>query len=135
MEQTKIRLGGVPEHFNLPIHLAYQGGEFAKRGVDLEWITYKGGTGEMTKALREGKVDACVLLTEGIIKDIIAGNKCKIISLYVNTPLIWGIHTGAKNELKHHDEIFDKRIAISRFGSRLTPDAHSRCYHSGQSYR
>jgi len=117
MKMTSIRLGGVPEHFNLPIHLAKEKKEFANRGVDLHWTTFKGGTGQMTKALREGEVDACVLLTEGIIKDIIAGNEAKIISVYVNTPLIWGIHTGAKNELKHHANIYDKRIGISRFGS------------------
>jgi len=117
MELTTIRLGGVPEHFNLPIHLARERGEFAKRGVDLQWTTYPGGTGEMTKALRNGEVDACVLLTEGIIKDIIAKNNCKIISLYVNTSLIWGIHTGVDNKLEHHNQIYDRIYAISRFGS------------------
>lgn len=71
----------------------------------------------MTKALRNNEVDACVLLTEGIIKDIIAGNPAKIISGYINTPLIWGIHTGVNNKLEHHSQIYDKRYAISRFGS------------------
>ncbi len=117
MKSTSIRLGGVPEHFNLPIHLAKENGEFLKRGVDLQWNTYSGGTGQMTAALRNNEVDACILLTEGVIKDIIAGNEAKIISVYVNTPLIWGIHTGMKNELLHHADIYDKRIAISRFGS------------------
>lgn len=114
---TTIRLGGVPEHFNLPIHLAMEDGSFASRGVKLEWTTFHGGTGQMTKALREGEIDACILLTEGIVKDIIAGNKSKIISGYINTPLIWGVHTGAKNSLQHHSEVYDKRYAISRFGS------------------
>ena len=117
MSLPTIRLGGVPEHFNLPIHLAIENNSFEKRGVDVSWTTFRGGTGQMTKALREGKVDACVLLTEGIIKDIIAGNPSKIISGYVNTPLIWGIHTGAKNSLRHHSDIYDRRYAISRFGS------------------
>ncbi len=118
MEQrTKIRLGGVPEHFNLPIHLAKEQGEFLARGVDLDWTTFKGGTGQMTKALRNNEVDACILLTEGIIKDIIQGNEAKIVSIYVNTPLTWGIHTGLANPLRNHQEIYDKRYAISRFGS------------------
>jgi len=116
-ELTTIRLGGVPEHFNLPIHLAVENGDFASRGVNVEWTTFHGGTGQMTKALRNGEVDACILLTEGIVKDIIAGNKSKIISGYINTPLIWGVHTGAANPLQHHTEIYDKRYAISRFGS------------------
>ena len=114
---TTIRLGGVPEHFNLPIHLAIEDGSFASRGVNIEWTTFHGGTGQMTKALRDGEVDACILLTEGIVKDIIAGNKSKIISGYINTPLIWGVHTGAENTLQHHSEVYDKRYAISRFGS------------------
>lgn len=113
----KIRLGGVPEHFNLPIHLAKERGEFASRGVDLEWTTFNGGTGQMTKALRNNEIDACVLLTEGIIKDIIKGSPTKIVSGYVNTPLIWGIHTGANNSLKDHREVYEKQYAISRFGS------------------
>lgn len=117
MDKKVIKLGGVPEHFNLPVHLAIENGSFASRGIDLQWTTFKGGTGQMTKALRDGEVDACILLTEGIIKDIIAGNQSQIISTYVKTPLIWGIHTGANNGLTQHKDIYDKKYAISRFGS------------------
>jgi len=117
MNKTTIRLGGVPEHFNLPIHLAIENGDFESRGINLEWTTFGGGTGQMTKALREGEIDACILLTEGIVTDIIRGNPSKIISLYINTPLTWGIHTGAKNSLDRHQDIFDKKYGISRFGS------------------
>ncbi len=114
---NKIRIGGVPEHFNLPIHLAIEEGEFEARGLDIEWTTFKGGTGQMTKALREDEIDVCILLTEGIISDIIKGNPSKIISVYVNTPLTWGVHTGINNELNSYEEIFDKTYAISRYGS------------------
>jgi len=117
MEQVKIRLGGVPEHFNLPIHLAKENDVFSSRGVDLEWKDFGGGTGQMTKALRNNEVDACILLTEGMIKDIIKGNPSKIISEYVTTPLTWGIHTGVSNKLVNYRDIFDKQYAISRFGS------------------
>lgn len=115
--KNTIRIGGVPEHFNLPIHLAIEREEFQSRGVNIEWTTFRGGTGQMTRALREGEVDLCVLLTEGIIKEIINGNPSKIISQYVTTPLIWGIHTGQANKLAHHDEIYNKKYGISRFGS------------------
>ncbi len=117
MDLKKIRIGGVPEHFNLPIHKAIENGEFAERGIEVEWITFKGGTGQMTKALRANEVDICILLTEGIITDIIRGNASKIISLYVTTPLTWGVHTGAKNTLDNYQHIFDKKYGISRFGS------------------
>ena len=112
-----IRLGGVPEHFNLPIHLAKERGEFAERGIDLEWTTFKGGTGQMTKALRDKEVDACILLTEGIVTDIFRGNQSKLLSIYVNTPLCWGVHTGKENTLDNYNDIFSKQYAISRYGS------------------
>ena len=117
MDIKKIRIGGVPEHFNLPIHLANEQGLFESRGVQIEWTTFRGGTGQMTRALRNDEVDLCILLTEGIIKDIIQGNPSKIISEYVTTPLTWGIHTGTANSVEHYKDIFDKKYAISRFGS------------------
>lgn len=117
MNETKIRLGGVPEHFNLPVHLAKEKGSFEKRGINLEWTTFDGGTGQMTAALRNNEIDACILLTEGIIKDIANGNPSKIVSVYVNSPLTWGIHTGVDNPLQNHSEIYSKKYAISRFGS------------------
>lgn len=117
MAKTTIRLGGVPEHFNLPIHLAIESGAFADRDLDIQWTDFAGGTGQMTQALRNNEVDACILLTEGIIKDIIKGNPSKIISEYVRTPLKWGVHTAADNPLDNYQHIFDKQYAISRFGS------------------
>jgi sulfonate transport system substrate-binding protein len=117
MKKDTIRIGGVPEHFNLPIHLAIESKAFESRGVNVEWITYPGGTGEMTKALRNGEVDLCVLLTEGIVNDIVNGNPSRIISNYVTSPLCWGIHTAADNPLDNYLNIFDKNYAISRFGS------------------
>lgn len=87
MTHTPIRIGGVPEHFNLPIHLINENGTLAKNGISIEWTDFKGGTGQMTKAPREGDIDVCILLTEGITKDIIKGNPSKIISEYVITPL------------------------------------------------
>ena len=117
MSEITIRIGGVPEHFNLPIHLAKENGSFSKSGINLEWTDFPGGTGQMTKALREDEIDICILLTEGMIADIIKGNPSKIISEYVITPLTWGIHTGIENPIQPQDSIFDKQHAISRFGS------------------
>ncbi len=114
---TKLRVGGVPEHFNLPWHLAIEEGAFAQMDIDLEWITYDGGTGQMTKALRNDEVDLCILLTEGIITDIYKGNPSKIVSVYINTPLCWGVHTGASNKLGQYQDIWDRQFAISRYGS------------------
>lgn len=48
-----IRVGGVPEHFNLPWHLAQEGGLFAKHGVSVQWVEQKEGTGQMIKSVRK----------------------------------------------------------------------------------
>lgn len=117
MGNIKFRIGGVPEHFNLPIHLAIKKGLFEQQGLDVEWTNYPGGTGAMCQALRAGEQEACVLLTEGIITDIIKGNPSKIISGYVKSPLIWGIHTAHFQNHIDRLSIFKKKIAISRPGS------------------
>ncbi len=112
-----IRIGGVPEHFNLPIHLALEKNQFSQLDLNVEWTTFRGGTGQMTKALRDDDIDVCILLTEGVISDIIKGNPSKIISIYVKTPLCWGVHTGSKNELQDYKDIYSRTYGISRFGS------------------
>jgi ABC-type nitrate/sulfonate/bicarbonate transport system substrate-binding protein len=114
---TSLRVGGVPEHFNLPWHLGIENKIFEDAGVKIEWITFNGGTGQMTQALRKGEVDVCVVLTEGIVADIIKGNPSKIISKYLNTPLIWGLFSGINNPINYYGEIYDKNYAISRYGS------------------
>lgn len=117
MSYRKIRIGGVPEHFNLPIQLAIEKGLFLNQQIEVEWIDFPGGTGYMTQALRDNECDLCILLTEGIVTDILNGNPSKIVSGYVKTSLIWGIHTQANNPLNDDNQIFDKKFAISRLGS------------------
>jgi sulfonate transport system substrate-binding protein len=112
-----LNIGGVPEHFNLPWHQAIGQGHFEKEGISLQWKEYPGGTGEMARDLRNGTLDLAVLLTEGIVADIVKGNPSKIISLYVESPLIWGIHVPAHSDLQHINDIQGKRYAISRMGS------------------
>lgn len=129
----KIRVGGVPEHFNLPWHLAIENGHFEREGLEVVWTDYKGGTGVMAKALEDDEQDVCLVLTEGIVSHIVKGGKAKIISKYINTPLIWGVHTGKNNPIKYYGEIYDKKYAISRYGSgsHLMPmvDAFSKGFH------
>ena len=71
----------------------------------------------MCKALRSGDVDIAIVLTEGIIKDIINGNPSKITQVFVKSPLIWGIHVGAKSKFKTINDLEHATVAISRFGS------------------
>ncbi|TMM31153.1 ABC transporter substrate-binding protein [Polaribacter aestuariivivens] len=114
---TDLKIGGVPEHFNYPWYLTLKNKEYTKENINLRWQDYPGGTGQMCKALRNGTVDIALVLTEGIIKDIAAGNPSKIVQTYVKTPLIWGIHVGAKSSFKKIEDLEKATIAISRFGS------------------
>ncbi len=116
-ELLSLRIGGVPEHFNLPWHLAMEDRAFVEAGVVLSWEDFPGGTGAMTRALREDKLDVAVVLTEGIVADIVKGNPSSIIGQYVRTPLIWGIHTGAASKFQSVEELNEERFAISRNGS------------------
>lgn len=113
----EVNIGGVPEHFNLPWHLAIENEEFESLGIDLKWSDYHEGTGAMCKALRDKDIDIAIILTEGIIKDIIAGNPSKIVQTYVESPLIWGIHVGAQSSYKTIEDLKGTKAAISRYGS------------------
>ncbi|TYA59037.1 substrate-binding domain-containing protein [Formosa maritima] len=112
-----IHIGGVPEHFNLAWYLALKQGYFKKAGLNVRWEDYPSGTGAMTKALRKEEIDIAVILTEGIIKDIVEGNPSKIIQTFVQTPLIWGIHVANNSSFNTIDDIKGKKAAISRYGS------------------
>ncbi|GGX27211.1 substrate-binding domain-containing protein [Aquimarina muelleri] len=112
-----IKIGGVPEHFNLPWHLSIEDGNYLEKNIHLDWVEYPGGTGAMCEALRKKDIDIAIILTEGIIKDIIDGNPSKIVQTYIQTPLIWGIHVGEKSNYTHLSELENKKAAISRYGS------------------
>lgn len=112
-----IRIGGVPEHFNLPWHLCMDEGRFKEKNIAMSWQDYPDGTGGLARDLRANKIDAAVILTEGVVKEIIGGNDLKIVQEYIATPLIWGIHVAADSSYKSLDDIRNTKAAISRFGS------------------
>lgn len=112
-----VRVGGVPEHFNLAWHLAIEEGAFLKNNINIEWVDVPGGTGTMCKALKNDEFDIAIALTEGIIKDIVEGNPSKVIQFYVNSPLRWGIFVNAKSNIKSIGDLAEKKYAISRLGS------------------
>ncbi|CAL2081235.1 substrate-binding domain-containing protein [Tenacibaculum sp. 190524A05c] len=112
-----LKVGGVPEHFNYPWYITLKNKEYTQNGINLRWQDFPGGTGAMCKSLREGEIDIAIVLTEGIIKDIIDGNPAKIIQTFVKSPLIWGIHVGTKSKFKTIDDLENATVAISRYGS------------------
>jgi len=111
------QIGGVPEHFNLPWYLTLRDKAYTKEGINLRWTDYHGGTGQMCRALRAKEIDMAVILTEGIVRDIVNGNDCSIVQVFVNSPLIWGIHVAANSEYGNIEQLRGTKAAISRYGS------------------
>ena len=112
-----IRIGGVPEHFNLPWRLSMEEKRFEHAGIPVSWKDFPGGTGAMARELRHGTIDIALILTEGIVADIIKGNKSTIVGFYVKSPLTWGVHTSGHNNFTSPNAIDKKLFAISRWGS------------------
>lgn len=112
-----VRIAGVPEHFNLPWHLAYEEDAFFQRGIDLNWQDIPEGTGKMCELLATGETELAIILTEGITKSIIEGNPSRIIQGYIATPLFWGVHVSATSDFHQVADLQGKKAAISRYGS------------------
>ena len=114
---TQIKICGVPEHFNFPWLQCIDESLFLNENLNVQWTNVPEGTGKMCELLRQNNTDIAIVLTEGIVKDIVQGNDSKIVQLFVESPLTWGIHVGAASK---HSTILDlehKKVAISRFGS------------------
>lgn len=112
-----VNIIGVPEHFNLPWHLAMEDGAFEDRGISLDWTDVPEGTGKMCQLLETGEADMAIILTEGIIKSISQGNPSKIVQEFVSSPLLWGIHVAADSERTSIASLQHDKVAISRMGS------------------
>jgi ABC-type nitrate/sulfonate/bicarbonate transport system substrate-binding protein len=112
-----LRVGGVPEHFNLPWRLAIADNAFSEFGATVDYSDYPAGTGELTRALRDNELDVALVLTEGAVADIVQHDKNRLVKIYVDSPLIWGIHVAATSSIKNVAATRGRRIAISRYGS------------------
>ena len=123
----KVRIGGVPEHFNLPWQLALEDGAFKQGGIDLVWQVYPGGTGAMHNALKYDQLDLAILLTEGFIAAVSSGLEARIVKQYIDSPLQWGIYSGVNSGINPFLRNGKERYAISRLGSgsHLMPQIHA----------
>jgi ABC-type nitrate/sulfonate/bicarbonate transport system substrate-binding protein len=113
----QIKIAGVPEHFNLPWHLCIENKEFQEVGIDLQWIDVPEGTGKICQMLRDGSTDIAIILTEGILKDLSQVNHSTILQMYVESPLLWGIHVDYKSNYHKIEDLKNTKAAISRLGS------------------
>ncbi len=113
----RVRVAGVPEHFNWPWHLALENQRFVASGHDIEWRDYPAGTGAMVAALNARAVDMALLLTEGALAAALTGGDFKLVQTYVRSALTWGIHVSAHGPITNMASCVQPRIAISRHGS------------------
>ena len=117
MSELTIRVGGVPEYFTKPWHVAQANGWFTEQGVEVAWTDYPTGTGAMMQALRDNQLDVAIALTEGVVSEIVQHDTCRIARYFVKSPLTWGIHVPASSDFQHTAELEHETFAISRYGS------------------
>jgi hypothetical protein len=94
---TPIRIGYVPEHYLLPLHLAHRASLFP---FPITLIPCPSGTGQMTSLLRSHDLDIAIGLTEGWIAGLLTpqGRRergYEIVGSWVENPLRWAVVTGA----------------------------------------
>lgn len=121
---NKIRCIGVPEHFNLPWHLAIEDGSFQQHGVTLLWNDEPKGTGAMCQSLRDGATDLAVMVTTGTIRECLKNPELTVVGTYVDTPLIWGVHAPKNCDSDILNHLHEAKFAISRFNSGSHLQAH-----------
>ena len=115
--EPRVRIAGVPEHFNLPWHLALEKAGFEAQGIRLEWTDVPEGTGRMAEMLKTGETDLAVILTEGLVKAASAGVPALIVQQFIETPLLWGLHVGCGSPFREERDLQGAVAAISRYGS------------------
>eukprot|EP01147_Barroeca_monosierra_P007994 gene7994-10055_t len=110
-------VGGVPEHFNYPWHLANEKGLFQKHGVEVEFREQKLGTGAMVEAAKNGELDLIIALTEGLVAEMATGSDLRLLGTYVKSPLCWAISTGVTSSINDVEDLRNGKFGISRMGS------------------
>jgi ABC-type nitrate/sulfonate/bicarbonate transport system substrate-binding protein len=112
-----LRVGGVPEHFNYPWRLAIEEGAFDDLGIEVDYREVPEGTGEMTRALRDGELDLALVLTEGALADVLQHDRNRLVKVTVRSPLTWGLHVAADSPWQTMEDLENRPVAISRHGS------------------
>jgi hypothetical protein len=123
----EVRIGYVPEHYLLPLHLCRKHGLFPS-SVKVTLVPFPSGTGHMITSLRSDEIDLAIGLTEGWVAGLLNADQYhkpgqekgySIVGSWVSTPLRWAIVTGRNrsdidnvDDLKRH-----RRVAVSRLGS------------------
>ena len=111
--QTDFRAGAVPEHFFYPWQKWLNSSKSA--ALRWKWEEFPGGSGAMIKALEEDVIDGAFLLTESALMAKSRGANFEIFSVFVESPLIWGIFTSTLSKVRSVPE--GQTYAVSRMQS------------------
>lgn len=115
--RSKFIIGGVDEAFNVPWKRIAHRQPLATENIEISWVDFGGGTGQLMRALNSNEIQVAIVLTEGAVSDIYKNNESRIFSSYVTSPLEWGVHVHNDSSIENISQIKEKRIAISKFGS------------------
>ena len=115
---SPLRVGYVPEHYLLPLHLA------TAAPVPIKSIPFPSGTGHMISSLRADEIDIAIGLTEGWVAGLLSehGQKARgyaIVGSLVENPLRWAVVTGRnRGDISTMDDLQQhRRLGVSRLGS------------------
>lgn len=123
----EVRIGYVPEHYLLPLHLCTKHGLFPS-SIKITLVPFPSGTGHMITSLRSNEIDLAIGLTEGWVAGLLNPDTYKkspaekgysIVGSWVSTPLRWAIVTGRnRTDINSVDDLRQhRRVAVSRLGS------------------
>ncbi|KAF8425575.1 hypothetical protein EV426DRAFT_561127 [Tirmania nivea] len=120
-----LRIGYVPEHFSVPLHMLQQNilPLIHPPPLIIELVPFPSGTGAMITSLSTHTIDVAVGLTEGWLAGLAQGkNFYRLIGSYVESPLRWAISTGSGRESEFLDaqgqlQLQGKKLGVSRIGS------------------
>lgn len=104
----------MPENVNGPV---YRLVEAKKTGVELSFEEFPGGTGAMVEALKSRGIDVAIALTEGLVRAIERGGDFRLIAMYTQSPLVWGVHVKSESNIQTTEDLQGACFAISREGS------------------
>lgn len=113
----KLKIGGVPEHFNLLWDLPEVKDIFTKNGLSVDFYEFPGGTGALSEAVKSSFLHGAVILTEGAVTEITRGCNYRIVCPFVQSPLFWGIFASAGSSVYDLSDLKNLIFAISRFNS------------------
>ena len=116
---TKLKLGLLPLALHqLPLMMAKEKGVFTANGLDVDFVTFKGGS-EVAPALLNGNIDVAQGVVAHPIKLLEKGLKTKILVLTQTTPTfvlaMAPRHAATKDVAEFRGKNF--KIAIARRGS------------------